>query len=366
LDISDPTNPKEISHYDTKSRSNSIITRDSIAYVADSASVLLLNIKNPYNPQMISELPLICNGFGMVLDYPYLYVTSELTHDFTIVNVSNPENPFITGSFHLNGFPTYICYKDTFAFVSVSLEGIAVINTANVYNPTLVTYLQLPGYARGNVCKGNFLYVATEDSSLICIVNLTDPSTPILENTVNTIQDYPFSITVSDTLLYVAEQFSGIEVFNISSSPSIQSVGYYIGDPLCIPLGITSEVGLAYLAADNGVFIFQYTGCSQIEANEIKRIGLKFPISLRCYPSTFSERVTIEITSVNEENIKLGLFDIMGRNIKDIFTGRMKGKRFFEWNGLNKNGDRVSSGIYFLRMWTENDNIQKKIIFIRN
>ncbi|MCK4395270.1 T9SS type A sorting domain-containing protein [candidate division WOR-3 bacterium] len=364
LDISDSTHPIEISNYNTPGLCNSIEVRDSIVYLADTESILLLNVKDPNNPQKISELPLLCDGFGMALNYPYLYVTSEWTHHFTIVDVAEPQNPFITGFCHLNGFPTYISYKDTFAFVSVSLEGIAVINVADVYNPSIITYLPLPGYARGNANKDNYLYVATNDTNYICVIDITNPSSPILENTVPTIQHYPFGMDISDTFLYVAEQIVGIEVFNISSAPSIQSVGYYAYQPLGAPLDVTCADGLAYLVDQNGIFIFQYIGGSGIQEKPSKKDN-KQVIFLNCYPSAFSKKVSIEISSIREENINLKVFNISGRKIKDIFTGKIKGKRLFTWNGLNNNERKVSSGVYFLKMTSENSNYCKKLVFIR-
>ena len=364
LDISDSTHPIEISNYNTPGLCNSIEVRDSIVYLADTASILLLNVKDPNNPQKISELPLLCDGFGMALNYPYLYVTSEWTHHFTIVDVADPQNPFITGFCHLNGFPTYISYKDTFSFISVSLEGIAVINVADVYNPSIITYLPLPGYARGNANKDNYLYVSTNDTNYICVIDITNPSSPILENTVPTIQHYPFGMDVSDTFLYVAEQIVGIEVFNISSTPSIQSVGYYAYQPLGSPLDVTCADGLAYLVDQNGIFIFQYIGGSGIQEKPSKKDN-KQVIFLNCYPSAFSKKVSIEISSIREENINLKVFNISGRKIKDIFDGKLIGKKLLIWDGLDEKGNFVSSGIYFVRLRSGDFASVKKIILVR-
>jgi len=363
LDVSDPSNLHEVAHYDTKGRSNSIVIRDSIAYVADSASILLLNIGNPYNPERISELSLICDGYGLELNYPYLYVTSERQHYFAIVNVSNPNSPFVTGICNLEPmYPTYICYKDSFAFVSASYN-LAVINTADVYNPTLLMYLPLSGYPRGIANRGNYLYVSNFDTMFINIVDISDPVNPVLVDSFRTVDYAPFDLTISDTLLYVALQISGIEVFNISAPLSPQSVGYYCGDPLTTPLGITAINNFAYLAAANGIFIFEYTGGAG-KKEEASKSNSKANISFKCYPSTFSKKISIEVSAKKEENMKLELYDIAGRKIKDIFTGRIKGKRLFFWHGLNNKGKKVSSGIYFLQIESRRGNYHKKLVFI--
>jgi len=366
LDVSDPSNPKDISHYDTPGRCNSIVVKDTIAYVSDENSIILLNIQDPFNPQKISELPLACDGYGLELNFPYLYVTSEWNHQFIIVDVNNPLNPFITGTCDLNGTsPTYICYKDSFAFVSAPIQGVAVINTKDVYNPTLLTYCPLSGYPRGIGYSGNYLYVSDFDTTLVNIVDISDPTSPVLVNSFSTIMYYPFALSISDTLLYVALQIVGIEVFNISSPLSPISVGHYSGHPLCTPLGITVANGLSYLTADNGIYIFEYTGSTGKKEEVVVKNKSKTKISFKCYPSTFSKKVSIEVNTKKEENLKLTVYDVAGRKIKDIFDGKIKGMRLFSWNGLNNSNIKVATGVYFTRLKSSNFTSVKKVILVK-
>ncbi|GAH79848.1 unnamed protein product, partial [marine sediment metagenome] len=239
--------------------------------------------------------PLLCDGYGLALNFPYLYVTSKRNHRFTIVDISDPQNPGITGVCDLdNNLPTYICYKDSFAYVSANPQGIAIINTADESNPSLETYFSLPFGTRGMGYIENYLYTAAGDS-ILYILDISEPTNPVLVNTLNT-RKKPFALSISDTLLYVSFQFNGLEVFNISSPSLPQSVGYYHGTPLLMCNGITTANGLAYLAADNGVYIFEYIGGAGKKEEEIQRES-KTSIALNCYPTTFSKKVSIEINS---------------------------------------------------------------------
>jgi len=338
LDVSDLSNPKEISHYDTPCRSNSVVVKDSIAYIADSTSILLLNISNPSNPEKISELPLICDGYGLELNYPYLYVTSGLEHYFAIVDVSNPQSPFVTGICYLdNNAPTYICHKDTFAYVSAPLEGVAVINIKDVYNPTLETYCSLPGYSRGIDYRGNYLYVANFDTNIINIMNISDPTTPIFVNSFPTVRDYPFELTIKDSFLYVALQIVGVEVFDISSPFIPKSVGYYCGPPLSIPLGIGISNDLVYLAADNGIFIFEYTGGSGVEEKEIANVIPRIFIS----PNPFTTETRLDVRCISKnKKANLTIYDTAGRLVISVEVG----------TSTYQLGANLVPGIYFLKL----------------
>lgn len=352
LDVSNPNNPKEASHYDTECRSNSIVIKDSIAYIADSASILLLNISNPSNPEKISELPLNCGGYGLDLNYPYLYVTSAWERYFAIVDVSNPQSPFVTGICYLDSiFPKYICHKDTFAYVSGT--GGAVINIKDVYNPTLETYCS--GCSKGIDYRGNYLYAAGD--TIINILDISDPTTPVLVNSFPTVRDYPFELTIKDSLLYVALQIVGVEVFNISSPLTPISVGYYCGSPLCIPLGIGISDDHVYLAADNGIFIFEYTGGTGIEQQGEASIPI-FPSMQILQNPIRGNSIKLLLTSGNNNNTTINLYNLSGQKIKTFSLDNLSTGE----NRLNLSIDNIPGGVYFLKMEGNNNKSEKVVI----
>jgi hypothetical protein len=341
--------------------SKNIRVRDSIAYVADDSSIILLNIKNPYNPEKISELPLACYGEGLALNFPYLYVTNSWNAQFIIVDVGTPQTPFIAGASYVDS--TYledICYKDSFAFASSS-NGVAVINIANAQNPIHETTCTVyGGYSRGIGYRENYLYAVTD--AAINIIDITTPTTPVFIDTLGIMDWGASALSISDSLLYVTYSGGAIEVYDISIPILPQLAGHYIGYPLSIPLGITTGDGLAYLVADNGLYIFQYTGSSGIKE---AKSGYEKSFSFKCYPSTFSEKVFIELSIKREENVKLEVYDVAGRKIKDIFGGRVEGRKLFTWKGLNNSGIKVSTGVYFTRLTSGDFTSVKKVILVR-
>jgi hypothetical protein len=301
-------------------------------------------------------LALECDGYGLELDYPYLYVTSEWGHHFAIVDVSDPQNPFVTGICNLDNdaYPTYMCHKDTFAYVSSPIQGVAVINIGDVYNPTLETYCSLPGYSRGIAYRGNYLYVSNFDANIINIVDISDPTTPVFVNSFSTVRDYPFQLTIKDSFLYVALQIVGVEVFDISSPLTPNSIGYYCGPPLCTPLGIGISNDLVYLAASNGIFIFEYTGGSG--KKEIQKPERRNNISLVCLPNPFTTVTRFEVlgTSKNRKS-NLTIYDSAGRLVKSVKL---------ETSTYQLGADLVP-GIYFLKATIGDHTETHKLIKIR-
>ncbi len=65
------------------------------------------------------------------------------------------------------------------------------------------------------------------------------------------------------------------------------------------------------------------------------------------YPNPFNPSTTINYFLPNEAEIRLAIYDIMGREIKTLTTEtQTSGNHKIVWDGTNNNGVKVTSGIY--------------------
>ena len=88
-----------------------------------------------------------------------------------------------------------------------------------------------------------------------------------------------------------------------------------------------------------------------------------FPIA---NPSIKSIRFSFFIEEV-EESVKITVFDLMGREVTELFYGTLV-PGFYDhlsWNGYNKTGNLVSSGIYYFTIETETGVTNQKITLVR-
>lgn len=70
------------------------------------------------------------------------------------------------------------------------------------------------------------------------------------------------------------------------------------------------------------------------------------------YPNPFNSNTRISFSLAYEEiNIKLAIYDIMGRQVNGFFWNYLPaGEHYVGWDGKNKNGELLTSGIYFYRL----------------
>jgi hypothetical protein len=89
--------------------------------------------------------------------------------------------------------------------------------------------------------------------------------------------------------------------------------------------------------------------------------------NLSNYPNPFNPETTITFTLSDDSSMAtLEVFDIRGRKVRTLFTGSLReGDHRFTWNGRNDNDISSSSGLYFVRLASENESQTKKILMIK-
>ncbi len=86
---------------------------------------------------------------------------------------------------------------------------------------------------------------------------------------------------------------------------------------------------------------------------------------LNVYPNPFRFTSTINFSSDINDVINISLYDIRGRQIKELFKGKITpGLLSLPWDGTSSNGQRVINGIYLLKLVSESGiNKTCKIFF---
>ncbi len=84
------------------------------------------------------------------------------------------------------------------------------------------------------------------------------------------------------------------------------------------------------------------------------------------YPNPFNPETIIEYGVPAEEQVSLVIYDSLGRIIKELINNVEKpGKKSVYWNGLNNNGYKVASGVYYYTLKTENFCATKKLLILK-
>ena len=84
------------------------------------------------------------------------------------------------------------------------------------------------------------------------------------------------------------------------------------------------------------------------------------------FPNPFNPITNIFYDLPVDSKIELVIYDILGRKVITLINGfQEKGYKTVKWKGLDQNGIKVSSGIYFYRLLSEDYMATKKMIYLK-
>jgi hypothetical protein len=148
----------------------------------------------------------------------------------------------------------------------------------------------------------------------------------------------------------------------------------YLGSNLDKLIEVTDSIGITYEQYIEANF-FNYLSGAVINGvkygnitnvRNSKKLDLSDFIRYDNYPNPFNSSTVISLLIPEEENVNVIVFDILGREIKKLFTGRIFNKNLrIIWNGKNDFGQDVPSGIYIYRIEINNNIRIGKMVLMR-
>jgi hypothetical protein len=91
--------------------------------------------------------------------------------------------------------------------------------------------------------------------------------------------------------------------------------------------------------------------------------GLEF---LGSYPNPFNPRTTLLCELGSQSEVKVSVYDVEGRLVRELFAGRLPaGRHAFEWDGKDAEGRTVASGIYLSRISNGERFVRSKMILVK-
>ena len=80
------------------------------------------------------------------------------------------------------------------------------------------------------------------------------------------------------------------------------------------------------------------------------------------YPNPFNPVTKMDISLPLTGDVTLVIYNILGQKVRTIFSGELNyGYHTMQWNGLDDQGLRVSSGVYFSEFSSRDHRKTKKI-----
>jgi hypothetical protein len=89
-------------------------------------------------------------------------------------------------------------------------------------------------------------------------------------------------------------------------------------------------------------------------------------VNFQIYPVPFIENLTLVYSISQRQVVNLTIYDILGRQVKNLHSGLANAGQYrMTWNGRDDRNRKVSAGVYFCRLETEDYRETKKFVMLK-
>jgi len=349
-----------------------------------------INIADPSSPSLLgwcftnSCVGIEPKGISVLNNIAYQAIGNL---GFWIVDISVPDTPTVIDSFNTPGVAIDLFVKDSLAYIA-DYDSLQIINV--VTSPFRVGAVAVPNPCYDVFVVDTFAYVVCQSNfgndGNLQVVNVSDPTSPQIVASINTINGDPFDIWITGNYAYIAaadywsvsngrnrqvgglrpdwtlnrraDVEGGLRVVDISDPLNPALIASY--DTPGDPRGVFAVDTLVFIADYDSLQILRHivTGIKEERSNNPKR-----DLSLQIQPNPFSNTTKIDFQLPTPNYISLKIFDITGRIVKTIYEGNQDtGNYTVNWNGKDENDREVASGIYLCCFTSQSASLFKKII----
>ncbi len=119
----------------------------------------------------------------------------------------------------------------------------------------------------------------------------------------------------------------------------------------------------------SAVFSSVYDADIVLEATSVDDDIIAIPTEtglIQNYPNPFNATTNISFNLANDSEVELAVYDLLGRNVVTLVSGTLAvGAHTYTWNGLDRTGNQVSSGIYLYVLKTADQTLSNRMLLLK-
>lgn len=404
-----------------------VVTASVYAHVADGDGLATIDCSVPSNPSVTAyNSTIFMEAEGVNVTDTLAFINAGGGGSFTIAIVKPPDTITRIGYrscvMSIPPLPWGVGVRDTVGFMAGGDLGLWIFNISDLTNPTFIDTFNTPGHLLDFFIKDTLLYAADRDSLLI--FNIVDPANVHIIGTMSVPEDV-YDVFVDSIYAYLACRSTfgtngKMKIVNVSNptNPEFLGEGLFDGDGH----GIFVANGYVYVAAEDFWFINENKGKTRADVEGGARIFNPIPPNnptflcgydtpgnprelyvqndlifvadydslqiLRHIPNAINEETTIDMFDIEQsleifpvpcdkivnivftlsctQEIKIEIFDLLGRRVKSLYGGKLQsGKYTFYWRGIDECRQEVPTGTYFVKITSGCNLYSKKILFVK-
>ncbi|MDP3063839.1 MAG: hypothetical protein Q8O40_11620 [Chloroflexota bacterium] len=223
-DVSSPATPKLLSTVSALGGVGDVAVQGRYAYAVDehnlTSSLRVLDVSDPSQPKEMGEYVHSWRGFHVAVQGDRAYMEGEA---LATVDISDPAHPTEVARFTPPGGP-YVGDDGRLYLAAGYRSGLQVLDLGRGDAPTLLGTYDTPGDCEAVAVRDGHAYVADGGMGLR-VYDVSDPSR--LQETSSLAAGYAMDISLMDGYAYLADLDGGLHVVDISAPDDPKEVGSF-------------------------------------------------------------------------------------------------------------------------------------------
>ncbi len=223
-DVSEPTSPKIIGSLKGKNVTD-VFYLNGFVFGIGGTSFYSFDVKNPASPVLKKELSVLSNPQRLTVRGKGAYV-ADGSGGLKVINLNDPANPVFSNSYSTGDSVKGVVLSGKRVFLAEENSGLRILEVNNIENPTVFNLkgnFKISGITNAIAMTGSYVYLLSASSG-IWVIDVSNPSNDLycpgssgckgfyeLNNRENK------DLFTDGTMIYIAQDYSGLEVYEIAS-----------------------------------------------------------------------------------------------------------------------------------------------------
>ena len=224
--ILDVTNPRDIfslsTHMSTSEIADISVSGDHAYLGLTYQGLLILDVHDRTLPDKVAALSLGYNTRGVFFHSGFLFVSDHL-EPTKVINVFNPDRPFVAGKWIIPGTCKDVAGGGDFAYVMCDHSGLHILNVEDPTQPQMAGILHAPYNNNDVEVEGSYAYI----TALLTGMQVVDVFDPYDPQAVQSYQPdgYTYGVTVKDGFAYLLNAGNDIQIIDVQNPLNLAPAG---------------------------------------------------------------------------------------------------------------------------------------------
>ncbi len=233
-----------------------ITGQENLVYIGEGAALKILDISDPSNPVQLSRLPLPDMVQAIFIQADFAYIANSY-RGLQIVDVQNPTHPILVGNLDTLGNTLDVIVVEGKAYLADGYEGLQIIDVSNPATPLQLGNYPVSTFVARVEIKQNTAYLGGLNDPLI-ILDVSDPAEPSLIQEVIELDILDFTL-VGNYGYFTGGSAWGLSIYDVTNPGAPEFISRYEGNP---------EQGERVFIQNNIAYILTPYGITLIDAND--------------------------------------------------------------------------------------------------